>query len=43
MNESNEGMHNDGEGITKNHDGRAEDILESACDNSPSVFNSEEQ
>ena len=43
MNECNEGMHDDGEGVTQNRDGRAEDILESASDNSPSVLNSVEQ
>ena len=43
MNECNEGMHDDGEGVTQNRDGRTEDILESASDNSPSVLNSVEQ
>ena len=43
MNECNEGTHDDGEGVTKNRDGRAEDIRESASDNSPSVLNSVEQ
>ena len=43
MNECNEGMHDDGEGVTQNRDARAEDILESASDNSPSVLNSAEQ
>ena len=42
MNECNEGMNDDGEGVTQNSDGRAEDILESASDNSPSVLNSVE-
>ena len=40
MNECNEGMHDDGEGITQNHDGRAEDILQSTSDNSPCALNS---
>ena len=43
INECNEGMHDDGEGVTQNRDGRAEDILESASENSPSVLNSVEQ
>ena len=43
MNESNEAIHDDGEGVTHNHDRWAEDILKSACDNSLSVFNSVEQ
>ena len=43
MNECNEGMHDNGEGVTQNRDGRAEDILKSASDNSPSVLNSVEQ
>ena len=36
-------MHRDGEGVTQNRDRRAEDALESASDNSPSVLNSVEQ
>ena len=43
INECNESMHDDGEGVTKNRDGRAEDILESASENSPSVLNSVKQ
>ena len=39
MNECNEGMHDDGEGVTQNRNGSVEDILESASDNSPSVLN----
>ena len=44
MNDCNEGKHDDGEeAVTQNRDGRAEDILESASDNSPSALNSVEQ
>ena len=43
MNECNEGIHDDGEeGVNQNRDGRAEDILESASDNSSSGLNSVE-
>ena len=40
MNECNEGMHDDGEGVTQNRDGRAEDILQSTSDSSPCALNS---
>ena len=44
VNKCNEGMHDDGEeGVTHNHDGWAEDTLESACDNSSSALDSVEQ
>ena len=44
MNECNEGIHDDGEeGVTQNCDGRAEDILESTSDNSPSALTLVEQ
>ena len=44
FNECNEGMHDDGEeGVTQNRYGRAEDILQSAFDNSPSGLNLVEQ
>ena len=40
MNECNQSMHDDGEGVTQNRDGRAEDILEITSDNSPCALNS---
>ena len=43
MNECNEGMHGDEEGVAQNRDGRAEDILEGASDNSACALNSVEQ
>ena len=36
-------MHDDGEGVTENRDGRPEDTLESVSNNSPSVLNSVKQ
>ena len=43
MNECNEGMYDDGEGVTQDRDERAENVLESASDKSPSVLYSVEQ